>query len=266
MSVDTFPSHSAAILFEKLNTVSEAAIKALLNQHLPAAKHLSSQENSHVINLGGIDFAVMCIDQAYPIKDLEEMLPFNYTLKDGKEIINNQHSHIIISVLTPASNQSQAINQAITLTHLLSVFSQLADIQTVLWMNSGILQNPEMFNGSLKALGKALAAQNNGEAGGSLLPMMLWVGMKLYSPNKNEKELGIASIGLRSFTDTELDILPVFTDASDIAGKLISLVSYQFQTGSQYRAGETLDIADVVYDIQSSKVANTLSISLKAGS
>jgi hypothetical protein len=260
MSVDTFPSHSAAILFEKLNTVNEAAIKALLNQHLPAAKHLSSQENSHVINLGGIDFAVMCIDQAYSIKDLEEILPFNYTLKNGNEIISNQHSHIIISVLTPASNQSQAINQAITLTHLLSVFSQLADIQAVLWMNSGILQNSEMFNGSLKTLGKALAAQNDGGSGGNLLPLMLWAPVRVYSPDQGQKTFGVYSHGLSSFTGLELDLLPQAVTAQKAAEQLFNLLTYQFQSGAEFKVGDTVELAGAQLSIKASLQANKLSI------
>ncbi len=94
---------------------------------------------------------------------------------------------------------------------------------------------------------------------------ILWAGVKLYSPNKNEKELGVASVGLNSFTGSDLDILPITTAADSVAGKLLSLVSYQFQSGVLYQAGETLDIAGVIYDIRSSDIANTLSVTLQAG-
>jgi hypothetical protein len=57
-----------------------------------------------------------------------------------------------------------------------------------------------MFNSSLLTLGKVLDAQRKGEAAGILLPITLWTRIKLYSPNKNEKELGVASKWLKAFT------------------------------------------------------------------
>jgi hypothetical protein len=136
----------------------------------------------------------------------------------------------------------------------------LADIQAVLWMNSGSLQNADMFNSSLLTLGKALDAQRKGEAAGILLPITLWTGIRLYSPNKNEKELGVVSKGLKAFTGKELDVLPSFTTAENTTKNLLLLVSYQFQSGVLYQEGETLDIEGNIYGIHKSHISNTLSV------
>lgn len=260
MSNLNLPSHSAAVLFEKLPKISQAQVVDLFSRHFPSAQVVNGSDNSYIVNVANMDFAIVIVNKPYPQADLETLLPFNYTLKNGDEIIKKQTAHIIISVLTPAINQSQAIGQAITLTHLSAVVSQLADIQAVLWMNAGSLQNVEMFNGALNTLSKALDAQRKGEPAGVLLPITLWTGIRLYSPNRNEKELGVTSKGLKSFTGSELDLLPSFSSAENAAKSLLSVVSYQFQTGVLYKDGETLDIDGDIYGIHKSTISNTLSV------
>jgi hypothetical protein len=260
MSDSNLPSHSAAVLFESLPQVSQAQVESLFSQHFPSAQVVSGTENSYIVNIANMDFAVLVVDKPYPQADLEALLPFNYTLKNGDEIVKKQTAHIIISVLTPASNQAQAIGQAITITHLSAVVSQLADIQAVLWMNSGSLQNADMFNATLKTLNNALNAQKEGEPAGALLPLTFWTPVRMYSPDQGKKTFGAYSHGLNAFIGLELDLLPQPISAQQSAEQLLTLLVYQFQSGVEFKVGDTLDIGGAQLKIKKSEQPNKLSV------
>lgn len=261
MSDSPLTSHSTAILFEQLPADVMPQLQDVISTHLPAAQISSRSDNSLVVSISNIDFAVLYVDQPYPQSDLDVILPFNYALPNGEEITSKQSKHIIISVLTPALNQAQAIGQAIKLTHFSAVVSQLADIQGILWMNSGALQNADMFNGTFQAMNRAVEAQNKGEAAGALLPLNFWTPVRLYSPDQGTKTFGAYSNGLKAFIGIELDLLPQQISAQTCAEQLMNLLAYQFQSGAQFKVGDTLDMGGTQLVIQQSDQADKLSIS-----
>ncbi|MFT6260227.1 MAG: hypothetical protein ACJA0E_001096 [Bermanella sp.] len=260
MSDSTLPSHSAAVLFEDLPVVTQPQLDGLLLQHFSTAKIVSSNKNSYVVKVADMEISMLYLDEPYPQAELKSVLPLNYTLQNGDEIVSKQDAHIIISVLTPAANQVQAIGQAITLTHLIAVISQLAKIQAVLWINSGSLQNSEMFNGTLQTLGKAIDSQRKGEPAGVLLPLIFWTPVRIYSPDQGAKTFGARSSGLNAFVGVELDLLPQSITAQESAEQILNLVTYQFQSGAKFKAGDSMEIAGSQFQIKESDQPDILSV------
>jgi hypothetical protein len=249
MSKDnSIPSHATTLFFDAFIDNVVPRLRSAFDKHAPAAD-LAGSEDSCIITVGGFSFAVMSIASPYPSHELEQTLRHNYTFKNSEALIENQKHHIIISSLTTANDLSHAIRIAISLTHITAIVAQLHDIQAVMWNNSGVIQSPEVFNCSLQTLGRAIAAQNEGQAPGNLLPLTLWTGPRFFSPTKKIDDTGVMSEGLRAFDRTELKLTSSDRNITQSAEEFYQLISYLFQSGASFQLNDTLQLGEKKYSV-----------------
>lgn len=237
--------HQAALLFADVPEFSGDKIRQLISQSLPSADVSQLSENgAGLVTIGGQQYALLPMSVSYPQSDLEAHLPFNYSLKNGQQIISEQKAHIIVSPFSEAEHLGQAIFQAAAITHLMAILSGLGKANAAFWANSGILQSAEQFSQTIKMVGAAIAAQQQGKAAGAELPVHFWAPIRVYSPDGGKSSFGAYTQGLSSFFGFELDLLASnqFTMAQ-AADTLMAVTRYLFLSDAPMIVGEVMDLA-----------------------
>lgn len=260
MSDNTLASHITTLFFDVVLENAMSKLKAIMAQHMPNASFIAAGEESAIISFGDMTFAVLSIAAPYPEADLKNLLLHNYVFKDGDALVTKQKHHIIITSMDSAKNQSHSIHFGIALTHLTAVVAQLNDIQAAMWNNSGVLQTGPEFSQSFQAVGKAAQAQQNGEVGGGLLPLTLWIGLRPYSPNQDPNHIGIATAGLNAFTGYNINILPMQQGLNSAAKKLYAMVIYQFESGAMLEEGNSISFDDEQFNVIKKNAVGELEI------
>lgn len=258
---------SCTIFFEKLPQVNSELIESIFSQHIPSAQILSENTedesdelNNLIVRIGELEFIILIMRAAYPKNELKELLKYNYTLTNGEDIVEKQQCHIVVSPMKALPGTGGAIKTAIATTHMAAVVSQLSNIVGVLWSASGIILNVDGFNQAVRAIGEAAHAQSEGKVGGNLLPLNLWVGIRIY---RDANHWGARSHGLMPFFNKELDVEPFAEDPQNSAKIISAIITYQFQSGASLNAGQTIDIAGAQYSI-SNKTDNCIAFKQEA--
>lgn len=259
-------SMMCTVLFDCVLDVNRSKIEDLIAGYFDSFEIIDykSSEDSLTQNItlgiGDFIFSIAVINQGYPKDELRRLQRYSYLVATEAPIVDDQHSHIIVSVLRAPGGSASSVRSAVSVTHLSAVFAQFGNITGILWNSSGVLQNPAGFNESVKNVLQALKSQSVGEESGEFLPISLWIGPRVYSPDGGRSLYGCRTFGLAEFTGYDLDLLPVISTAPEQMELLMNIAQYLIRTGSVASVGMTLDLNRTTYRLEAGSQPSLLNV------
>ena len=228
-----------SITQQKLESAAQAM--GLTNLSVTAQE---GQDGAFVVFFNGMPFIIMSIDQPVPHETFNGVLQFSFGLENGKQIVERQKAHVIISPMADVQHMGQGIMSGVGVMVMTDIISRIIKPVGHYWSHADTLVSQSQFEKGLQGVQQAMAIQNSGQNNaGSHLPHMLWVGFRLLGSSEPGK-IGARTIGLECFTGYELEVSPVALPPEVLAQRIYGMIEYLFNNGPVLQDGHTLGISE----------------------
>jgi hypothetical protein len=201
----------------------EAVVTDLKNYWKVEVSDISGDEKTATMNINGVLVALASMPAPIPIKDIEDIAPYNYLWKTALEDCGNHQSHAIVTVLS--SKNVAVLERYKILTQLNASVLRTSKAIGIYQGTQTLLLPKELY---LDFANFLLEEQ---------LPIQLWIYIGLV---KGEKGSSIYTFGLKDFGKMELEILDSSMEQMDLYDFLLSIVAYVVEQDVILQDGETI--------------------------